>query len=1187
MIPSAALNLLTFPQRWNGPAGELALNILVLPKADPLAGLAPPFADATLSFNAHLVPGLGQLPVSVPAGPALPIVQDAVEKRAFFDELLRVLNLVPNFRILPSTGVPGAQPGGVKKFLASSYREATRFASQRTSVTVLDAAYECVLREDAGAPLAGPPPPEFYWPEILGFVLRQPALAIKIGLLYRTVLNPGDPNPFAQGGYLYADFAADSDYAGGPRQLFAARVPPLRADQERVVFAPVLFPVDVGGNFDQVFPEAEMYDDGFARLVHGSQPQRAAQLETSHSTLAAVKDVGIRLAWDDEQVAIWLNRQLGINALDLGVDPPPAPLGVAGYRVDVFDDANNRWQSLLDVTSDQLVLGELPIGPFQAELAVEVLPANPNNRANGEFWLPSYFTAWAGYSLAVADPTPFALAGRLDSLGPRVYAPVGADQVALRYGNTYRFRVRLMDMTGGGPDSSREPLAPGPVPVANVPFRRFVPPKGVRVTAEPVPPIVGTAHFEVARPEIAYPDVVFTGKYADPVALLLAQAGAAKLDEREPTLPDPDVTHLRVEVQVRTLGGDPAATADTGQPFMPLYSAVRSFPPEFDGSLSLDFEFHDLGHVQPLVGAEFADGVPLPLPSARDVRLVFTALGFEDAQYWGTAESRVGAVIVERYVRAASLDERSMFVPTVGAPIQAIFLQPDPPPSHNLLAQMTVAGLRHESPSDLVSRLAHHLDLPVSELTFGSPAGQRLVYGCSSSLRHTANPDGSSITFSSRNELSRHWIVALRVAIDRDWTWDALAPVAFELQRQVGAGPATTVASVSIPRRVNRVALQESSDREHTHLVIFDAFDPKPPPNVPLAAPVLTYSLVPHCAAPETPLDPLATWTLTLPITTPPAQVPRIVSAGFAFSEYEHDERYSRTAERRRSLYLELDGPPLDPQDAYFARVLAYGPDPLLLEQSNELPSPAEPPLPIDPEPIRAVGENQPNDRAGLNAMLPLTASPFSDRHYLLPLPKDLAPDDPKLFGFFVYELRVGHDGSRPCTAQGRWGPPLRITGVQHPAPQLRCGVLRTDERIAVSAPYATPVFEERNIRGFPRTQLFALLYAQVQQADARAWRNVLLLRARAQVNLHQQANDFDMDPRLAHGIAEFSQLDVLRSLRMLGLPGDSPLSVLAVETLPEPGSPFEDPVGADLGQVRFLRTSTLTPVPEVCPPTD
>ena len=335
----------------------------------------------------------------------------------------------------------------------------------------------------------------------------------------------------------------------------------------------------MGGNFDQVFPEAEQYDDGFAKLVHGAQPRHAALLETSHSTLPAVKDVGIQLGWDDEQVAIWLNRQLGINALDPGVDPPASPMGVAGYRVDVFDDARNQWQSLVQVSAAQLLLGDLDIGPFDAELSVEVLPVNPNGRVGGEFWLPSYFTAWAGFSLAVADPNPFALAGALDALGTRVYEPVGADNVALRYGTTYRFRVRLMDLTGGGPGTDRAPLYPAPHGETSVPFRRYVPPKAVRVTAEPARPIVGAAHFEIGRPELAYPDVAFTGKYADPIGLLMAQADAAKLDERDPALADPDVTHLRVDVQVRTLNGDPAATADTAQPFMPLYSTLRAFRP--------------------------------------------------------------------------------------------------------------------------------------------------------------------------------------------------------------------------------------------------------------------------------------------------------------------------------------------------------------------------------------------------------------------------------------------------------------------------------------------------------------------------------------------------------------------------------------------------------------------------------
>ena len=115
-------------------------------------------------------------------------------------------------------------------------------------------------------------------------------------------------------------------------------------------------------------------------------------------------------------------------------------------------------------------------------------------------------------------------------------------------------------------------------------------------------------------------------------------------------------------------------------------------------------------------------------------------------------------------------------------------------------------------------------------------------------------------------------------------------------------------------------------------------------------------------------------------------------------------------------------------------------------------------------------------------------------------------------------------------------------------------------------------------MRAFPRSQLFALLYAQVLQADGAAWRNVLLLRARAQARQEQ-------DMRVAPGEAQFDQQDVLRALRMLGLKPDAPLSALVVETLPEPGSPFADPLGSDLGQVRFLRTSTLVPVPEVCPP--
>ena len=96
---------------------------------------------------------------------------------------------------------------------------------------------------------------------------------------------------------------------------------------------------------------------------------------------------------------------------------------------------------------------------------------------------------------------------------------------------------------------------------------------------------------------------------------------------------------------------------------------------------------------------------------------------------------------------------------------------------------MVAAGLRHEAPADLVSSLALQLDVPYAGLTFSAPSDTRTVFACSSALRHTPNPDGSSISFSSKTDLIHHWVIALRFTIDRDWTWKALSQPAFEVVR--------------------------------------------------------------------------------------------------------------------------------------------------------------------------------------------------------------------------------------------------------------------------------------------------------------------------------------------------------------------------------------------------------------------
>jgi hypothetical protein len=133
-------------------------------------------------------------------------------------------------------------------------------------------------------------------------------------------------------------------------------------------------------------------------------------------------------------------------------------------------------------------------------------------------------------------------------------------------------------------------------------------------------------------------------------------------------------------------------------------------------------------------------------------------------------------------------------------------------------------------------------------------------------------------------------------------------------------------------------------------------------------------------------------------------------------------------------------------------------------------------------------------------------------------------------------------------------------------------------------APFAAPVFEGRNIRPSPpATTLHALLYAQVMQADSQAWRNVLLSTVAAA--LQQPPHERNPERRFLQAVATFPQDEVLRKLRLLGLPLDASLSVIAVELLPEPNGQAREPLTSQLGDVRIYRTSPLTPVPEICPP--
>jgi hypothetical protein len=69
------------------------------------------------------------------------------------------------------------------------------------------------------------------------------------------------------------------------------------------------------------------------------------------------------------------------------------------------------------------------------------------------------------------------------------------------------------------------------------------------------------------------------------------------------------------------------------------------------------------------------------------------------------------------------------------------------------------------------------------------------------------------------------------------------------------------------------------------------------------------------------------------------------------------------------------------------------------------------------------------------------------------------------------------------------------------------------------------------------------------------------------------------------YGTVVWTQHEVEQLLASMGLPRGSALSVLVVETFPQITNSFEHVSRLDRPHHRLLRTSCLTPVPEVCPP--
>ena len=1278
--------LMAFPQGVDN-AGLLSLNIVFIPRnISPLEKIttlynplsAKAFADVQPSFVVKVVNNPDEFPGRVPGD----------EKEAYTAPLLYPSEISKLYKTLKEAkypddklkyfdideerstgkgnesvhGAPAAVEASlaVKKYLPQTYRKAFNFTAPRTPNAVIDDSYLCAIRGQKDLPKFVPDY-KVSWGKVYAHLLRQPLLAENGGLLYKTTVQLADDD-FAKGGWLYIDIkpgTPSSPYANeqatslsdddGPFiARYAARMPILKKGEAHPLFAPVLFPVlkqgaDPDGSFDELFIEAARFNDGFASIVHANQPVSHNLLKEEQDGFHPQKEMGIRLGWEDEQILVWYLRQL---AIDETVAPRPdapqgdrldAPLGVNGFHIDVrineiSGGAPASWESLTAVESNgSMKLEDIEFGPWKGELPFQVYPTKLDSAGGTNYWLPLYFGSWNNASMVLPDNVAAQLyANEQDKNKPvtvsNTYRAINT-VTKLVYGTSYDFRVRMSDISGGGPQPGADPLNKLQSHIATIAFKRYVAPNTLRIlNSDAVRFNTDSVNFEsdmlrIARPLLGFPAVVYTGKYTDPdhdpVSELLKASQDIILKNKSEAfgIADPDVVKVEIKVEVETLQLDNLSSDDGQEHYITLYKTYRTFPEAFNDAVEIPVEYVDEQKLNLTESAEpftkklhnktIAESTgTIILPTARHIRLTLRAVCVGDDSYWGNLndnsdlDSRYGKTTVLK-IFMPSKNEVELLSGTIDPPVlQGIYLQPDPVSVKlNPIVFRTLQGAKDGMP-DIVQRLARQLDLECKESTLLAKNGERVQFWCSNMARHTMAPDNSSLTFANKKELEGHWFVCTNLRVERDWTWDGLETSSVIVQRRRRWGrdgeklekkTYETIGDLDMRRIASFQAIQEDEagtvNRDYTRLIFIDLIDMHPAGDALPDEAEVQYSFQPQLRSDSLGDKPLTdpdfqTEPLLLPTTINPVQVPRLVGAGIALSPYVRNLPYSATEPRQRFLWLEFDKLPDDDHDDIFCRVLAYAPDQLLSNNNPELMNiPDESPLPIDPEYVRTVTSSSGHEHSGLGAMQKLEKSIDKERHfYLLPTPPGLHPESPELFGLFTCEFRYGHSDRVWSTAQGRFGRQLRVSGLQHPAPNMLCMVTRDEKKICVSAPYASAIYNGKNVTSDPpRTSIWCLLYAQVKQADGLDYRNILLdeielpplsphrfdvefrrkiVNAKRRKNavlvktLQLELSQLQMREKESVRYARscFYNMDVVTMLELYGLPLDSSLSILCVE---------------------------------------
>ena len=179
-------------------------------------------------------------------------------------------------------------------------------------------------------------------------------------------------------------------------------------------------------------------------------------------------------------------------------------------------------------------------------------------------------------------------------------------------------------------------------------------------------------------------------------------------------IPDPDVTRVRVDVEVRHAADGQPALALGREAYIALYTTQRTSPPRSTSRALIPLEFRhapvlqvrrsdrpgDLGLTQ----AEIDALDELVLPTARDIRLTVRAVADEDPAYFAN-DANIGKP-VQVSVRRESTDETRSSSRTCQARFAAFTSSPIPPPVSTGTSQHAVPSARRAESPAIIQRLA-------------------------------------------------------------------------------------------------------------------------------------------------------------------------------------------------------------------------------------------------------------------------------------------------------------------------------------------------------------------------------------------------------------------------------------------------------------------------------------------------